>query len=387
MGLDLTGISDGVGEFVADVFTGAGPLAVTETAKVLRDGVPIPGYIGPIIGVEIGRRACKRYADNAEVFPSDTAVQFENLCRPYLEDIGYGTAPSVDLPFRGGQCYGNYSYIYTFRNPNTGELQDSPQTVSGRIVGLFERVNSNGVTKTGGIERQLSPGAPIDQISLGTTNIGAPLDQSIRNIQRTDGGLDNCGNPPPVVTQPGPDPVPLPPGPTPFNPEPGIDIDIDVDIDIDPVIGPRITFDIGDGPVVIDPFPEGGGGGDDSGGAPGSGLPPGDIGSPSAPEDTEATGKASGCAPPNSVLVGVKVNIVSEPPYKSEYDPAVRRGACYVYMGTVGNLALEPAGVALRSGQMFFAPLDNLTCWEVDANSGYVLQVIPYYRALEPEEV
>lgn len=389
MGLGLEGLSDSVGEYLGNIAAPAAEFAVEDIGKGLRDGAPFPGLIGPVIAVEVGRRACKRYADNASAFDAASSAQFENLCRPYLDDIGYGTPPSIKVPFRGGQCYTSYNYTYTFRDPNTGELQDSNQTVSGRILGLVEVFNSNGFTKSGGIRRQQTPGGAIDNILLGSTFNTLPLDQSISNIQRVDGLPDNCGSPAPVVTDPKPPATPLPPGPSPFNPAPGIDIDIDVDIDIDPITGPRIVFDIGDGPVTIDPFPDGGGGDDggDDGGAPVSGLPPGDIGSPGTPEPTDETGKASGCAPPNSVLVGVKVNIVATPQFASEYDPLVKRGACYVYMGTSSNLALEPAGVALRSGQMFFAPLDNLTCWEVNANTGYVLQVIPYYRALEPQEV
>jgi hypothetical protein len=41
----------------------------------------------------------------------------------------------------------------------------------------------------------------------------------------------------------------------------------------------------------------------------------------------------------------------------------------------------------LRNGQMLFAPLDNLTCWEVRANVNFLLRVTPYYRALESQEV
>lgn len=390
MGLGLEGISSSVGEFAADLFEGAGPYAATETGKFLRDGIPpIPGYIIPIVGVEVGRRACKRYADNADVFDSGSAAQFENLCRPYLDDIGYGSPPSIRRPFTGGQCEVDYYLIYAWKPVNTdgslgAEVQQPSVTIPGPIRGL------EGRGAAGARQIVVTYGAGQEAI-LRQSSAQQGDFQEVRIVQavRLDGQPDSCGNPPPEVTNPGPDPSPLPPGPTPFNPGPGIDIDIDVDIDIDPVLGPRIVFDIGDGPVTIDPFPDGDGedGGDDDGGSPVSGLPPGDIGSPGTPEPTGEDGKASGCAPANSVLVGVKVNILTAPPFASEYDPLVRRGACYVYMGTSSNLALEPAGVALRSGQMFFAPLDNLTCWEVNANSGYVLQVIPYYRALEAQEV
>lgn len=158
---------------------------------------------------------------------------------------------------------------------------------------------------------------------------------------------------------------------------PGIDLDVDVQI------GPSTVtiIGIGVGPVVIDPFA----GGDDGGGDPpgGGGPPPGDIGSPGAPDEAEPGQPASGCAPVGSVLAGVKVDIIEAPTGVSQYDPQVWRGACYVYMGVPGNLALDPGGVALRDGQFFVPPAENLTCYEVRANTGFVLRATPYYRPIE----
>ena len=385
MGLGLDGISNGVADYVNGLFDKSPGGLPSAVGQALKSPPQIPGAVVPLIGVEIGRRACRRYADNAELFDQDTAANFEVVCRPYLDDIGYGEPPTVKLPFRGGQCCGvTYNYTYSFRNPNTGTIQDSQQSFTDRqLVGLFERSNQPAQpTKSGGPRfRRCSDGAIID-VPLGTTFESLDLEQSISNIVRADGLPDNCGNVPPVVTDPVPPPLPDPPGPQPFNPDPSIDIDLDVDVVIAPVIGPVIVFDIGVGPVTINPF----GGGDDDGGGPGGGSPgPGDVGSPAAPSDTGEDGVASGCAPEGSVIAGVKVNILAPLPEVSEFDPLVRRGVCYVYFGVPGNLALDPSGVALRDGQFCIPPVDNLTCYEVRANFGYNLRVTPYYRALEQE--
>lgn len=349
-----------------------------------------PPSIIPNIGLGLARQACRRYADNPGALPGSVAAGLEDVCRPYLDDIGYGLPPGLELPFRGGQCYGLVYNLTFTANGVSGEPQSSEQIISGRIIGTDVRQNPAQGTQTAGILRQLNPGSPIDFIGLQSKFANGPSDPSITNLRRNDNGPDNCGNPPPLLTDPVP-PVNPGPGVEPYNPAPGIDIDIDL------TFGPEgdITFNIGTGPITIDPFGDGGGGGgggdnpgiDQPGTAPSSGLPPGDIGEAAPPADTGEDGVASGCAPPNSVLVGIKIVILEPLPEVSEYDPLVRRGVCYAYMGTPGNLALNPEGVALRSGQMLFAPLDNLTCYEVRANTGYNLRVTPYYRALEIQEV
>lgn len=348
---------------------------------------PLEGLI-PNVGVGVARQACRRYADNPDGLPGAVAAGFERVCRPYLDDIGYGAAPTIEKPFEGGQCQAVYLVTYTARQG--GEIGAQATIAAlGPVQGIRGRISETGARLVELNCKGVNLGSDTC-IGVGNSGqgwyllagLGSSGPEPVAVIDSLSPcGADNCGNPPPVFTKPKP---PEAPGPVrePYSPGPGVNIDIDLEI------GPQgnITFNIGTGPVVIDPF-GGGGGGDDGGGSPVSGLPPGDIGSPDAPVPTDPTGKASGCAPANSVLVGVKVNIVASPPYGSQYDPLVRRGVCYVYMGTSTNLGLIPEGVAMRSGQMFFAPLDNLTCWEVNANTGYVLQVIPYYRALEPEEV
>lgn len=388
MALTPQDVAAQVGETAKGILGAAPGVAQAAAAAYIKDFDP-PGPI-PVVGVEIARAACRRYADNPDAPPGRVAAALESVCRPYLDDIGYGTPPTIKLPFRDGQCAG---VLYNLTWTGKQYFSDCSSIDTGGTIGVIGPVTGTFYDNTGSSGGG-PPGCPTAPGTAWRVNTGGGVvtilgagggvQGSVVSVVRADAVPTNCGNPVPIVTPPGTPAVPDPPGPQPFNPGPGIDIDVDVEI------GPTgdITFNIGTGPITIDPFGGGeDGGGEDGGGAPGSGLPPGDIGTAADPVPTDPEGKASGCAPPNSVLVGVKVNIVATPEFGSEYDPLVRRGACYVYMGTEGNLALEPAGVALRSGQMFYAYPDNLTCWEVNANTGYVLQVIPYYRALEPEEV
>jgi hypothetical protein len=388
MAISLQDIAQRAGEEAKNILGAAPGLARDGAAQYVKEGTPS----GPIpnVGVALARQACRRYGDNPGAVPGGVAAAYEGVCRPYLDDIGYGQPPKVELPFRGGQCYGvQYRVTTAFTNPPIGS-QTNEQLVSARVVGTFRGNRQPNQLTPVGIELQSSPGAAVTRLgiaSLDDDNVGS---FRIQSVVREGGGVDDCGNPAPVVSPPVP---PVNPGPVrePFSPGPGIDIDIDV------TIGPTggITFNIGGPSITIDPFGggDGGGGGgsdpgiDQPGTAPSSGLPPGDIGQPAEPVVTDPAGVASGCAPPNSVLVGIKVNILEPLPPVSVYDPLVYRGVCYAYMGTAGNLALNPEGVALRNGQMLFAPLDNLTCWEVRANVNFLLRVTPYYRALESQEV
>lgn len=388
MALTPVDIAQRVGETAGNLLRAAPGVAANAAALYIKEGTP-PSLI-PNVGVAVARQACRRYADNPDGVPGPVGAALEEVCRPYLDDIGYGAPPALEKPFEGGQCQGAlYRVDYEF-NDGSGNFTPAVFFLRGPLS----------------LSRSLEPGDSSVSCPPGTsftraTMIGFQGERRTlhsgcgtgsRNISVSpfEGAANNCGNPAPIFGPPLPPPAP---GPVrePYNPGPGIDIDIDV------TIGPTggITFNIGTGPIVIDPFGDGGDGGggggdpgiDQPGTAPSSGLPPGDIGSPAPPADTGPSGVAAGCAPPNSVLVGIKIAILEPLPEVSEYDPLVRRGVCYAYMGTPGNLALNPEGVALRSGQMLFAPLDNLTCYEVRANVGYQLRVTPYYRALEPQEV
>lgn len=315
----------------AEVLRAGGEIALGGGAQYIRDGQPIGATAK--LGLELARVACRRYGSDPASYPSDTALNYEKACRPYLEDIGQGSGPQLELPFRGGQCYTNYSYIYSFRNPNTGEIQDSNQTISGRIIGLFERNNSNGVTKTGGVERQLSPGAPIDQISLGTTNIGAPLDQSIRNIQRIDGAPDDCGNPEPEVRQPTGPTIVLPPiVPIIIAPEFNVDAEVTVNLD------GTVNIDIGTGDITIDPFGDDNDGGGSDGGGPDD-APPAPEPGPELPGGNGGFGGDDlfGEPPAGRRWVGCCITITSRP---TNQPPIPNTPPEDVYAAVVGNIRL-----------------------------------------------
>lgn len=395
MPLTPSDVAQQAGEVAKNILSVPAGLLGDQYANYIKSPPPTP--LVPNIGVGIARQACRRYADSPDGLPSSVAGAFERVCRPYLDDIGYGQGPKLGKPFNGGQCEGSYLVTAT-RTTDLSGTSASTFRARGPIGGVrirqvsgtnydwevFAKNIVQGFSTCGTV-----PDGVARWIRLGGVNSSnGQTSTSITSINPCSN--PDCGNPPPVITAPV---APTGPRPTrePYSPAPGTEIDIDV------TIGPTgpITFNIGTGPITIDPFGGDGGDGDDGdnpgidqpGTAPSSGLPPGDIGQPAAPADTTPGGIASGCAPPNSVLVGIKINIMEPVPDVSQYDPLVFRGACYAYMGTVGNLALNPEGVALRNGQMLFAPLDNLTCWEVRANLGFILRVTPYYRALEPLEV
>jgi hypothetical protein len=388
MALTPLDIAQQAGETARNIMGVPAGLLADQAAEYIKSGGPTP--IIPNIGVAVARQACRRYADNPDGVPGAAAGGFERVCRPYLDDIGYGQGPTIDKPFEGGQCAGVvYTVRYRYNSINTdGTLAQPPTESSAFVVGPIGGIRGSGSPAFQNIE--ISGQNGYEAVRSGNCAQGCFANIELVSITPTFGGADSCGDPPPVVSPPVPPPG-TPPTKEPFSPTPGTNIDIDV------TIGPTgdITFNIGTGPITIDPFGGGGDGGegvdspgdDKPGTAPSSGLPPGDIGQPAEPIATPPGGTASGCAPPNSVLVGVKVNILEPLPPVSQYDEQVLRGVCYVYMGVVGNLALDPSGVALRNGQFCLAPVDNLTCWEVRANVNFILRVTPYYRALEAQEV
>lgn len=134
--------------------------------------------------------------------------EIPNLWRRALCDTD--APPEDPPPFTGGQC-ACATYSVTFTRTTEGGTTATPTTtgLSGPIVGIFERqvgtvtvlsirhgLCSGGV-QTGTQERDVSSTGPLQSFS-------------IVSVQRTGGGADNCGDPPPVyppltppdVTQP-----------------------------------------------------------------------------------------------------------------------------------------------------------------------------------------
>lgn len=357
----------------ADILEDAANLTSGVDPYYIRDAQPDDLF--EALPLAAARQGCRRYADKGGNYPELRAARAERACRPYLDSLEYGAPPQLELPFRGGQCYGTYSYIYSFRNPNTGENQDSNQTVTGRIIGLFEQINPGGTTKSGGIERQLVPGGSIDRIPLGTTFAGAPLNQSIRNIQRTDGQPDNCGNPVPEYTPPQ---APAAPGPVrePFTIAPNVDIDIAVEVNVDG----SIDIDVGTGPITIDPFdePDGGGGGPGDGG---DDVPPGFQGEPGDSIDV-GPGDAADETDPNRNLVGVLVQTIETPPRANQVfneTETYTKGAYFVYFGGEGGLAINPEAAITVQDQFFYAP-EGANRFRVVPNVGFSLRATPFYK-------
>lgn len=363
---------------VRDVIRQAAASATGNQGNYIADGQPESIY--GRIQQETARQYCRRYGDNPSVYSGVAAVLVENACRPYLDDIGYPSGPTIELPASGGQCVDLYNVdgvVVTFdgncgtvNNPidlngipgpitgpfydNTGSVGNAPPTCPN-ARGTLAFINDGGGNK------------------IALAGSGAGVQSANVTFTLASGQPDNCGNQPPQIEPPRPNPNPEPPGPRPFFDPPDIDIEIDVEI------GPDgdIIIDIGTGPITIDPFDEGGDG------EPGGGPPPGDVGEPGDPVDIGPGGEGGDEAPEGQVLVGVRVELLTIPDSRNRYTDEVYRGAYYLYMGVPGLLDHDPAGAMATEDQFIFAEKDNLTAWRIRANKGYEVRATPYYREVE----
>ena len=364
---------------------------VTGEGEYIRSGEP-EGTVGKI-GQAVARSYCRQYGANPGAAKFGNAARIENACRPYLDDIDPGKGAVIAIPFEGGQCSG---VLYG--------------VTGGGSTPIFNCSGTQGNTRFGqsvlGLTDLVGPIKSISLVLTRPTNCGfgavdvrvvdatnVPQQARITGpvlsgdayllvggivgvLRRLDDLPDDCGDPPPVVTQP--EPISDPTGPDfRFNPNTFIDINVEVNIDVDG----SINVGIGGPTVNVDPF----GGGDDSGGGGGgpTAPPPGDIGGAGGASDTGDGGEAEGEAGVGEILVGLKIDILASPPKARQFAPGVFRGAGYIYMGVSGNLDQDYGGSMLKSGQFFFAEKDNLTHWLVSANNGYNWRVTPYYREVE----
>jgi len=347
-------------------------------AQYLKDGQPTS--LTGRISQAAGRSACRIYSTGDVDLSPAAAEKYERACRPYLDDIYPPSRPTIEQPFRGGQCEAVYSVNMTMtqkdglpsitlnnrvRGPIGGFRITSTSPFQGQV---FARNNITNNANCGNLPAQ----APAwRNVGLGGTNFEG---QSIKVNSITPCGLDNCGSVPPEVIQPDPNPDPTPP-PFRFNPGPDIDVDIDVDVDVDG----SITINVGTGPITVNPF--GGGGGGASGNDPVGGP-----GTPGAGGDTSAGGQQGGEADSGEELVGVLVQILSAPLDANRFfnnSELVYRGAYYVAMGYSGRLGLDMSGGTAETLQFFHAQQRGLTHYRVRANVGFNLRVTPYYRELE----
>lgn len=381
-----------VGE-IADFLAG-------QTAGVLKDAASIVtqgdgGYIKngqpeSIFGkmVQAGaRQSCRRYADDPTSVRPFARIKAETSCRPYLEDIGYGTPPTFKKPFTGGQCPAVYRingtvewniFIGTTGGTSTGTREViSEFQYTGPISGVTFTLDTPGSV---GPRRWVMNLETAEGTVVGVASELNPIDSnSISNVRFTGGfdiqppGVDDCAPVPPEYIEPIPPPSP---GPKvePYNPSPDIDIDIGVEINPDGTI----DIDFGTGPITIDPWGEG-----DGGSGPTTDPVPTDPGSPGGTGTTGSGGEDDGEAPEGQELVGVLVEVLDAPNLANTFGrttQVVYRGVGYVRMGYPGRLGTDVSGGAVISPQFFHAQQRGLTSYKVSANLGYNLSVTPYYR-------
>lgn len=354
----------------------------------LRDGDP--DSVAGKIGQAVGRSACRRYAVGNVGLTPEKAERYERACRPYLEEAGYGPGPGVFQPFKNGQCACSvYRLQYTISG--TSDQFGTPFTpITGDFrvrgpVSALRQVNGAGFLYSHRGRATFSSGAtPVCASSAVNSSTGPAFSSSDAKVVQTltlISGPDNCGGPEPVGENTDREPDPTG-NPFRFNPAPNIDVDINTVVNVDGTV----TFNIGTGPIKIDPFNRDTGRKDDPGGGDGGGGGGGDPtpepGTPGSPSDTGAgSGGADGDAPEGKVLTGVRLDILEFPGSRSRFTDEVDRGVAYVYMGApVEGLGLEPTGSLVRTGQFFFAQKDYLTRHSVRANLGYNIRVTPYYR-------
>jgi len=363
------GILDRVVQELPNFFRDGVDQLVTGEGEYIRAGEP-RGTVGKV-GQAIARSYCRQYGANPGAARFGNAARIENACRPYLDDQDPGKGAKIGVPFPGGQCAVNYLCVYKFNNILTnGQTQVPAIQQSVTLPGPIGIIYGTELPEWQNI-RCLFNGGQETFLRTGSCNQGCYRNIEWVSITRSDGQPDNCGDPPPVVTQPGPIADPSPP---PFRFNPSGDINVNVGVDVLP--DGTINVNIGGPTFNVDPFPPEGGGG----GAGPTGPPPGDIGDAGGASDTGLGGEAEGAAPAGSILVGLKIDILASPPKARQFAPGVFRGAGYIYMGVIGNLDQDYGGSMLKSGQFFFAEKENLTHWQVSANNGYDFRVTPYYR-------
>lgn len=381
----------------------AGRLFIPDAGNTLggqsvRDFLAGPAPSNPFGAMQqsIGRATCDSWArGDGSGIPPRRELMMRDTCTPYIDSIGAPPAGAAfEPPYERGQCSG---VIYglnagaSFRDYLDGVEGNSGSQPFGNIGGI---TFSGPVTSVGAEPRLfgttglpqawrlriVSGGGTVSLVDLNPNDlpgIGGRTERKLlsRRVQffRISGGADDCGDPAnqwdagnPGSGIPLPSPIPSPPG---FDiPFPGIDVTLNPD--------GTISIDFGDGgpPLTVDP-------GAGAPALPGADTPgPGDAGTPS---ETGDGGEDEGEAPEGRVLTGIKIDILDTPPDPRTFAPGVYRGVCYAYLGVPGQMDLDPAGAALRSGQFIYAETDFLTAYRVSANLGFNLRVTPYYRDKE----
>lgn len=315
----------------AEVLRAGGEIALGGGAQYIRDGRPVG--VAANLGLELARVACRRYGSDPASYPSDTALNYEKACRPYLEDIGFGSGPGIALPFRGGQCFGpGYNFTFTATDLQ-GNRASSEQGTEGILVGVDQRTVSGSGNVQAGYLRQLNPTSEVEFIPLQIGNPGADLNPVISNVRRKDGLPDDCGNTEPDVRQPTGPTIVLPPI-VPIIIAPDIDVDARVEVNIDGTI----DIDLGTGDITIDPF----GDDDDSGSGGDSGpddSPPNPEPGPELPGGNGGFGGDDlfGEPPAGRRWVGCCITITVRPTNQPPIPNTIPED---VYASVVGNIRL-----------------------------------------------
>lgn len=351
-----------------------------------------PGFVaGPTPETGLGRAVqgitrlnCRLWARRDKTnFSGRVNAYNGEVCGPYLDELGENPDPgSVAPPFRGGQCNDVYLVAYTAKSDFGGTLAATVRA-RGPIGGVRTRIAENGARLVELFCRNLDAGSatcgPLGdapaawRVLSSFGNAGDPGTVKINSVSPC--GLDNCGDPPTLIQPPATVTPVAPIVPTINIDLPGVG-PININIDLDDKGRPVLCAPDVETCITIDPTF--GGGGDGGGGS--GGPPPGDVGDPGTPEATGEGGEAAGQAPPGSILVGLRVDLLTASPKARQYAPGVYRAAAYIYMGTFRGLDQDYAGSMLTDGQFIFAEKENLTHWRVRANTNYNWLTTPYYR-------
>lgn len=337
----------------------------------------------------LGRAVCRQWARRPGDSNNPAADRlYGGACGEYLDSIGERPEEGeLGRPFSGGQCDGVCYQIGVTNRDGANEVIQARGPIGGvrgvTIPGggrleIFARSEVNFSNSTTCLPLQ-PPGWVFG--GLGGTAWNADSRPRITFITRTDGGVDDCGDPPPEYQPPRPI-IGLPPITPIFIDLPDVG-EINVTVELFPDATFQLCSEDIDACVTIgDPtlnIGDGGGGGVDGGD-----LVP-DGGLAGAPADTGNGGVAAGEAPEGQELVGIRVEVLESPIGVNTYDRVavtVFRGIGYVRMGYPGRLALDMGGAAVISPQFFLAPVRGLTAWEVRANNGFINRVTPFYREL-----
>lgn len=330
--------------FTAAAAIAAGSILKFEAENTLNDGPgallePNPGGAVDSVAQAIARQTCRRYADGVEGLDDDTSVSLEKVCRPYLDNIGYGQPPEVKLPFRGGQCPVAYRFTWQQRQGSTASGFSWSNNIitgyTGPLRVVDESTGSELCTGPGeSFARQRLIGSGVNQdrlLSNGCSDI--PPGWRLISLVRTDGQPDDCGSGVPLIDQPEP---PDNPGPVtePYNPNPGVDIDITVNLNPDSLVEVNLGF----GPFVLPVFGGGGGAGGEPGTDPDT-SPPAPEPGPELPGGNGGFGGDDGFGEPPAGRrwVGCCIRITNTPASASTIATSEPED---VYPSVVGNVRL-----------------------------------------------